>query len=86
MSFFGRKHDSRARLPEVMRLRRAYLPEPLPPAAAAQLEEAQRRCLACNAKALCDEALAARDANAFSLFCPNSHYVQQVKSASLTFS
>jgi hypothetical protein len=70
----------------VMQLRRAYLPDPLPPAAAAQLEEAKRRCLACKAGKLCDEALAAGDAHAFSLFCPNSYYMQQVKGARLRFS
>lgn len=85
MRLFGRKPDTSPRVLEVMRLRRIYLPDPLPSATAAQLEEAKRRCAGCNARALCEEALAAGDAKAFSLFCPNSHFLQQVKGDSLSF-
>lgn len=68
-----------------MRLRKAYLPDPLTPEQARHLEAAKERCLACHAKGLCDEMLEAGAADAFSLFCPNCHYVQQVRSSSLRF-
>lgn len=78
--FFRRKPDARLRLFEAMRLRNARLPEPLPPAAVPDLEAAKRRCLACGAKALCDEFLAGRAASpGFALFCPNNHYIEHVK-------
>lgn len=82
---FRRKPDNRLRLLEAMRLRKAYLPDPLTPPEAAALEEAKRRCHACNAKALCDEALATPNAAACALFCPNSHYIAQLKNRSGTF-
>jgi hypothetical protein len=49
------------------------------PRAAANLEEAKQRCIDCNAKALCDEALASRSAQALSRFCPNTHYLARVR-------
>jgi hypothetical protein len=64
----------------VMQLRRAYLPDPLGPEAARELETAKQRCLVCGVKKLCYEALEAGDANAFSLFCANTHYIQRVRS------
>jgi hypothetical protein len=85
MPFWTKKPDDRLRLEEMMRLRKAYLPEPLTPEQARHLEDAKERCLACNAKALCDELLKAKAADGFSLFCPNCHYVEQVRSASLRF-
>ena len=39
--------------------------------ASAFVEEAKRRCLACNFKGICDEALAAGNGTAFGAFCPN---------------
>jgi hypothetical protein len=36
-------------------------------------------------KKLCDEALEKADANAFALFCPNSHYMQYLRSEGLLF-
>ena len=67
------------RLDKVMRLRGA-VQSPGPDAAAAA-----QRCLQCPFARLCDEALAAGDVQALSLFCPNSHYIQQVRAGSLTF-
>ena len=83
--FFRKKPDDRLRLIELMRLREAYLPEPPTAEAARDLEDAKKRCLACNAKKLCDEALAAGNKNAFGLFCPNCHFIQRIRSGSLTF-
>jgi hypothetical protein len=85
MSFLRRKPDQRLRLPEVMQLRKAYIPDPLPADAAADWDQAKRRCLACPAKKLCDEALRAGDAAGFSLFCPNTHYIGRIRSGSLRF-
>jgi hypothetical protein len=82
---FRKKSDARLRLTELMRLREAYLPEPPTTADARDLEAAKTRCHACNAKKLCDEALAAGNKNAFGLFCPNCHYIQHVRGGSLTF-
>jgi hypothetical protein len=70
-------------LPQVMRLRAALLPEPLPPAAASAFEEAKARCVGCRTRTLCNEALRAGDARAFSLFCANIHYIQQLRSGNL---
>lgn len=82
---FRRKPDTRVRLVEVMPLRGAYLPDPLNAEQAREFEEAKRRCLACRVKKLCDEALEKADANAFALFCPNSHYMQYLRSEGLLF-
>jgi hypothetical protein len=68
-----------------MYLRGAALSLPLNPADARDAAAAQERCARCPNKRLCDEALASSDANSLSLFCPNSHYIQQVRSASLSF-
>ena len=77
--------ESSDRLVAVMRLRKASLPDPLPPGEAHEFEEAKRRCSACNAKALCDELIAAGAADGFALFCPNCHYIQRVRDSSLSF-
>jgi hypothetical protein len=83
--FLRKKRDARVRLVEVMPLRRAYLPDPLNAEQAREFEEAKRRCLACRVKKLCDEALEKAAANAFALFCPNSHYMQYLRSEGLLF-
>lgn len=49
------------------------------------LGEGEAPLPACNTIPLCEEALEKAVENAFSLFCPNIHCVEQVKSASLTF-
>ena len=82
---FRKKPDDRPRVIEVMRLRGAYLPDPLAAGAARHLEEAKRRCQSCNWKKLCDEALAAEAKGDFGRFCPNIHYIEQVRCASLNF-
>ena len=88
--FFAKKEkekpDERPRVLDVMRLRGAQLPEPMSPEAALHLEEAKRRCIACNYKKLCDEALAAGNGAAFSTFCLNSHYIQRLRGRNLSFS
>jgi hypothetical protein len=61
------------RLDQVMLLRGTTHGEPGDAAAAVQ------RCRECRMTALCDEALAAGDARAFALFCPNTHYIQAKK-------
>jgi hypothetical protein len=68
-----------------MHLRGAALSLPLNPAQARDAAAAKQRCVQCPNKRLCDEALSFSDANSLSLFCPNSHYIQQVRSASLSF-
>lgn len=68
-----------------MRLRGAVQSLPLNPAQARDAAAAKQRCVQCPNKGLCDEALESGDANRLSLFCPNSHYIQQVRSASLCF-
>ncbi len=83
--FFRAKPEERLRLVEVMRLRQAYLPQPPTAEAERCFEEAKRRCLACNFKKLCDESLAAGRQAAFGAFCPNTHYIQHVRTASLRF-
>jgi len=75
----------RLRLVELMRLRSAYLPDPLAPAAARDFEQAKLRCLACGYRELCDERLQAGANNGYGLFCPNSHYIEQLRAASLKF-
>jgi hypothetical protein len=79
------KPAARVRLFEVMSLRRVYLPEPLGAVGAHELQQAKRRCLACGVAGLCEEALQKADVKAFSLFCPNSHYLNYLRNASLTF-
>jgi hypothetical protein len=67
------------RLDKVLRLRGAVETDLRDAVAAA------KRCAQCPFTALCDEALAAGDAKALALFCPNSHYVQRLKNKSLNF-
>jgi predicted RecB family nuclease len=65
------------RLDKVLRLRGAVESDPRDAAAAA------RRCAQCPFTPLCDEALAAgKDVR---LFCPNTHYVEALRSGSLKF-
>lgn len=75
MKLFAHKPDARVRLLEIMQ-REGYI---LPSAASADFEAAQRRCLECRSKTLCDEGSVRR-----ALFCPNTHYLQTLKNT-LTF-
>jgi hypothetical protein len=72
--------DETLRLPEMMRLRGALPPEPLTKAAVHDAANAGRRCLACGAKAMCAELLAGGCSEGYMLFCPNAHYIEQLRS------
>ena len=74
-----------SRLQRLMRLRGAAASHPLDAAEARDAAAAVQRCAQCPNPRLCDEALAAGDAKTLSLFCPNTHYLQQLRSGSLTF-
>ncbi|TAK85058.1 MAG: hypothetical protein EPO20_12820 [Betaproteobacteria bacterium] len=41
---------------------------------------AERRCLACGAKAMCSELISAGRSEGYALFCPNAHYIEQIRS------
>jgi hypothetical protein len=79
----GAADEKRVRLDEVMRLRRISR-SPLE-AAGLDAAAATKRCMECPRKQMCDEAIRAGDANALSLFCPNAHYVEYLRSRSLKF-
>lgn len=72
--------DETLRLPQMMRLRGAMPPEPLTRAAVHDAALAERRCLACGAKAMCSELIAAGRSDGYALFCPNAHYIEQIRS------
>ena len=75
--------EKHVRLEEVMRLRgisRTPLEAGGPDAAAAT-----KRCMECPRKEMCDEALRAGDPSALSLFCPNTHYIEYLRSRNLKF-
>ncbi|MCD6041458.1 MAG: hypothetical protein K0R40_1061 [Burkholderiales bacterium] len=74
-----------SRLQRLMRLRGTVARRPLDAAEARDAAAATQRCLQCPNQRLCDEALAASDAKGLSLFCPNSHYVEYLRSRSLEF-
>jgi hypothetical protein len=75
--------DKRVRLYEMMRLRR--VPPPGDACADPDVAAAERRCVACASKALCDESMRAGDDRAYSRFCPNAIYIEWLRSASLQF-
>jgi len=77
--------DSRVRLYEVMRLRGVSPSRPRDQAAAHDAAAAERRCVACGSKQLCDELLRAGHSKGYSLFCPNALYVEWLRSTSLHF-
>jgi hypothetical protein len=70
----------RLRLLAMLRRRGAVLPLGDADAAAAL-----DRCAACQASALCDDYLAAADANAYRGFCPNSAYIEHLRHSCLRF-
>lgn len=74
-----------SRLQRLMRLRGVAAPHPPDAAEARDAAAATQRCLQCPNQRLCDEALAAGDAKGLSLFCPNTHYVEYLRSRGLTF-
>lgn len=71
--------DATLLLPEMMRLRGALPPEPLTKATVHDAALAERRCIACGAKAMCHELIAAGRSDGYALFCPNAHYIEQVR-------
>lgn len=71
--------DDTLLLPEMMRLRGALPPEPLTKATVHDAALAERRCIACGAKAMCHELIAAGRSDGYALFCPNAHYIEQVR-------
>jgi hypothetical protein len=72
--------DETLRLPQMMRLRGALPPEPLTKAAVHDAALAERRCIACGAKSMCGELIAAGRSDGYALFCPNAHYIEQIRS------
>jgi hypothetical protein len=72
--------DATLLLPEMMRLRGAMPPEPLTKATVHDAALAERRCIACGAKAMCHELIAAGRSDGYALFCPNAHYIEQARS------
>ena len=77
--------DGCLRLVEMMRLRKACLPDPPTPFAARDFDGAKRRCLACSNKRLCDERLEAGTSDGYGLFGPNSHYIEHLRADGLRF-
>jgi hypothetical protein len=76
--------DRRLRLYEMVRLRGVPLPGDR--ASARDVAAAERRCLACSSKQLCDEQLRSGSASGYRQFCPNALYLEWLHSDSLNFS
>ncbi len=72
------------RLDKLMRLRGAAFAEPMELAEARDATLAAQRCLECRSTALCDEAFSGGGLP-HRLFCPNSHYIEQLRGRSLKF-
>jgi len=77
------RSDNRLPLHEMMRLR--GVSPPRGPAAARDVAAAERRCLACSSKELCDELLGAGSSEGYRQFCPNALYLEWLRSNSLNF-
>lgn len=78
-----RAEDNRVRLYDMMRLRRVS-----PPGVASadpDVAAAERRCVACASKEMCDELMRAGDGRGYSRFCPNALYIEWLRSSSLQF-
>jgi hypothetical protein len=73
--------DTPLRLYEMMRLRGV----PLNQAAAQDVAAAERRCLACSSKQMCDELLRSGRSGGYRQFCPNALYLEWLHSNSLNF-
>ena len=81
----GKRESRVLRLREVMRRRGAMLPEPLTSSAVRDAALAARRCAECNHQAMCDELLRAGRSTGYGLFCPNAHYIEQLRKDTLSF-
>ena len=75
--------DQRLRLYEMMRLRGVPLPRDR--ASARDVAAAERRCLACSSKQMCDELLRSGRSGGYRQFCPNALYLEWLHSNSLNF-
>jgi len=73
----------RLRLHEMVRLR--GVPLPADHASARDVAAAERRCLACSSKQLCDELLRSGDSKGYRRFCPNALYLEWLHGNSLNF-
>ena len=74
-----------SRLQRLMRLRGVAASHAVDAAETRDAAAATQRCLQCPNQRLCDEALAASDVKGLSLFCPNAHYLEYLRSRGLTF-
>ena len=80
--------DSRVRAPlleELMGKQGAALPTEPAPAIAREHALAVSRCVSCQARSLCVEALRSGRVDRHGLFCPNAHYVAWVRHNALRF-
>ena len=73
----------RLRLYEMVRLRGVPLPRDR--ASARDVAAAERRCLACSSKQMCDELLRSGRSGGYRQFCPNALYLEWLHSNSLNF-
>jgi hypothetical protein len=76
--------EDRLRLPEMLEIRGAQLPERLSEADGREAARAARRCLYCNSKNLCDAYLKAGNPDAYRGFCPNGAYVASLRDKART--
>ena len=75
--------DKQVRLYDMMRLRGVPLPRDR--ASARDVAAAERRCLACSSKQMCDELLRSGRSGGYRQFCPNALYLEWLHSNSLNF-
>jgi hypothetical protein len=73
----------RLRLYEMVRLRGVALPRDR--ASLRDVAAAERRCLACSSKQMCDELLRSGRSGGYRQFCPNALYLEWLHSNSLNF-
>jgi hypothetical protein len=73
--------DKQVRLYDMMRLRGVSQFQPRDHDIAA----AERRCVACCSKTLCDELLRGGDSTGYRQFCPNALYLEWLHGNSLNF-
>jgi len=79
------RDDGRLRLLEMMQRRGAALPEPLSEPAVRNQAHALRVCVTCPNKDLCDEWLRGSRTGDSYAFCPNTHYIEQLRQGRLAF-
>lgn len=77
--------EKRVRIDAVLQLRGIAPHLPLDYAEALDAAAAMKRCRECPCKQICDEAIGGGDVKRLSLFCPNAHYVEHLRSRSLEF-